>query len=702
MDDEDARLRLAMDAVGMTTWDSSVVDGEIVKGLVFWSEKGAALLGLDASFLVQAFPELLRYVHPEDVAHVLDTLQCSADALTDYELQYRVIRADGALRWLRAKAQVVPNEEGVAIRTLGLVWDVTAAVEKDIANIEAMQISGSALASIADGVVITDTRGKVQYLNKAAEDITGWTTGTAAGTDVGDILRVFDEATGMQLETITHSCLQRNETIGLAPGGRLATRDGRMVALDESAAPIWSSQQKLLGAVTVFRDVTHQRSLSAEISWQASHDPLTGLLNRREFENRVAAALHAAKSDRIVHTLLYIDLDQFKLVNDTAGHAAGDALLQQLTQLLQSRMRESDVLARLGGDELGVLLSHCALDQGYFIAEQIRETVRTFTFTWDSRAFVVGASIGIVAITPETTSVSELLVAADEACYAAKAQGRNRVHVHHVSDELLARRHRETVWVARLDDAIRNARLRLHAMPIHSLKGGQPDHQEVLLRLMDSGVETLPEAFIPAAERYNMMPAIDRWVIAEVCRYIATADAAESGAAPLADAERALSRSYSINLSGLSLVDEQLYDFIVQQFLEYRIEPGKVCFEITETAVIANVAKAQALMARLSALGCRFSLDDFGSGLSSFAYLRTLPVHYLKIDGIFVKGIADDPVNRAMVEAIHKVGQVIGLQTVAEYVEDEETLAVVREIGIDFAQGYAIGRPHAMTPGSGH
>jgi diguanylate cyclase (GGDEF)-like protein len=494
--------------------------------------------------------------------------------------------------------------------------------------------------------------------------------------------------------------LNLKQAISVSSQNQLVTRDHRHVAVEESAAPIWSDTGELLGAVVVFRDVSHERKLTKQLSWNASHDTLTGLINRREFEVQIATALHSAKEDGHVHALLYMDLDQFKIVNDTCGHSAGDLLLQLLSKMLQTQMRDSDILARLGGDELGVLLPHCPPDQALLIADDLRQSIKNFRFVWDDHTFELGVSIGVVEINHNSKSMTELLIAADQACYLAKERGRNRVHLYQESDLRLARRQGEMLWVSRLNEAFEHQYFRLYAQPIVGLGEQDGAHDEVLIRIQPGkGDLILPGAFIPAAERYDMMTAIDRWVIRAVCRHMQNMrDSLGAEQAYIEDRQPAPAQ-YSVNLSGTSLGDEGLHDYIVEQFVEHDIAPEQICFEITETAVIANLLKAQTFMAGLKALGCRFSLDDFGSGLSSFAYLKALPVDFLKIDGIFIRDIATNAINRALVKAINEVGHVMGISTVAEYVEDEPTLEVVRELGLDYAQGYAVGllRPLSVS-----
>lgn len=700
MGDQQKRLQMALEAAHMAIWDSRIVAGQVIDGTVIWSARGATLLGLEERALTQPFRSFLDYVHAGDRDKVIKVLQEGVRQRGGYALQYRVVWPDGSEHWLAAKAHIFMDAGGHPERTLGIIWDVTEHMARELMIAERKELAEVTLNSIGDGVITTDPQGKTRSLNRVAEQLTGWSNELAQGLDIWETLNLVDEHTGEPLEHVAIKCLRQRQAIGISTHAQLVTREGRRIAVEESAAPIWSRDGDILGAVVVFRDVSHERKLSQQLSWQGTHDALTGLINRREFEHLVAGALHTAKQDGHVHALLYLDLDQFKVINDTCGHGAGDVLLQLLAKMLQAQMRDSDILARLGGDELGVLLPHCPLEHARLIGEQLRQSVREFRFAWDERSFELGVSIGMVEISQDSKSMSELLSAADQACYLAKEQGRNRIHVYQESDVMLAQRHGEMLWISRLNEAFAHDYFRLYAMPIVHLRDGPEQHDEVLIRIRNGqGDLILPGAFIPAAERYDMMLSIDRWVIRAVCQHIQSVRDSLPPLAALAESRRRTPALYSVNLSGMSLADTGLQDYITGQFVQFAIAPEQICFEITETAVIANLPKAQVFMRQLKAIGCRFSLDDFGSGFSSFGYLKALPVDYLKIDGVFVRDIASNAINRALVKAINEVGHVMGLKTVAEYVENAATLAIIRELGIDYAQGYAVGNLRPLTAG---
>ncbi|MEO0854188.1 MAG: EAL domain-containing protein, partial [Cyanobacteria bacterium J06648_11] len=432
--------------------------------------------------------------------------------------------------------------------------------------------------------------------------------------------------------------------------------------------PIYSREGKPIGTVLVFRDVSKSRQLSRQLSHQASHDALTGLVNRREFKSRLAAAIASAREQDLQHVLCYMDLDQFKIVNDTCGHGAGDELLRQLSELLRHRIRTTDVLARLGGDEFGILLLQCPRDRAERIADELREHIASYRFVWQDKIFTVGASIGLVAIDAETCEIEEVLGAADAACYAAKARGRNCIQVYQTDDSNLARQRGERQWITRIEQALAVNRFVLYGqeiVPITTRPDGQPrpHHCEILLRLRDEADQVVPPmAFIPAAERYGLMPQIDRWVVSSFLRQFRTA--CHVGAGQPCD------RVFTINLSGASLSDERFWQFLDAELAQSSLAPQNLCFEITETAAIANLSEVTEFIRKLKQLGCKFALDDFGSGMSSFSYLKTLPVDYLKIDGSFIKSIQSNAIDRVMVESFIDISHAMGIQTIAEFVEN--------------------------------
>jgi diguanylate cyclase (GGDEF)-like protein len=476
--------------------------------------------------------------------------------------------------------------------------------------------------------------------------------------------------------------LAENRIVSFRRDIDLVRRDGSKIGIDDSAAPICDPDGKITGGVLIFRDVSAARDFTRQRSWEAAHDVLTGLANRREFEGLVEASVASARNTGKHHVVCYMDLDQFKVVNDTCGHAAGDDLLKDLAGLLQSRIRESDTLARLGGDEFGLLLDGCSLERAQFIAADLLAAVGNFRFNRDANVFTLSVSIGLAAVTGDGSS-AETLSMADTACYWAKEQGRNRVCVYRTGDSDMAARRREMGWIARINSALAEDRFTLYHqsyLPLNTAAGGCK-HFEVLLRMIDEdGNLVQPGSFLPAAERYNLMPAIDRWVVRTVfARYHALV--AEWGGEPL---------TCAINLSGTSLNAEGFIDFIRQQAIEHALPPHSICFEITETAAINNLHKAAEFILECKSMGFLFALDDFGTGTSSFGYLKNLPVDYLKIDGGFVKNLERDAIDKAMTETINHIGHIMGIKTVAEFAENDAIIRELRSMGVDYAQGYGI------------
>ena len=589
-----------------------------------------------------------------------------------------------------------PIQTGDGMLVVAAIRDVTARKQAEAALLqskEALSLQKEriqvTLESIGDAVITTDARGRVNYCNAVAEALTGWSRTEAHGQAVSAVFSIVNEDTGEPVDDPVARCLSEDRVVGLAGHSLLINRYGHEYAIQDSAAPIRDREGALLGVVLVFSDVSEQRRMTREISHRASHDELTGLVNRREFELRLERVLEAAHNDHSEHVLCFMDLDQFKVVNDSCGHAAGDVLLGQIADLFRQHLRETDTLARIGGDEFGLLLEHCGLDQAKRVVNILRDAVAEYRFAWDDKPFRIGVSIGVVVVNKDSRSTENLMHAADSACYMAKEAGRNCVRIFHEHDAELARRHGEMQWVSLIQKALEEDDFELYAQLIESV---DPDSAiglrcEVLLRLVDeAGRITLPSVFMPAAERYGLAARIDLWVIDHMFRWLA-------GQPEVVDRLELC----SINLSGHSLSDH-LFEAQVLRQLETTGVPGeKICFEITETAAIANLNNATRFIQTLKSHGCRFALDDFGSGLSSFAYLKNLPVDFLKIDGAFVKDMVEDPIDLAMVRAINEIGQLMGKQTIAEYVENAAIRDQLREVGVDFVQGFALSRPQPIA-----
>lgn len=544
------------------------------------------------------------------------------------------------------------------------------------------------LHCIGDAVITTDEAGLVEYMNPVAETLTGWTLDEVRGRSMETVVHVVHEQSRERIRDLASKTQSADEGGRLADQCVLVGRGGQEYAIHVSVAPIRNREGKVFGVVVTFKDMTVTRRLAQEMAYQATHDALTGLVNRREFEHRLQRVLTTARVEKTEHALCYLDLDQFKVINDTCGHAAGDELLRQLGTLLQVQARKRDTLARIGGDEFGIVLERCSITQAARVAEAMRAAIQDFQFLWENRSFSIGVSIGLVPVTEASASVDSVLRAADSACYTAKEEGRNRIHVYRQDDVKLARRHGEMQWVVRLPQALAENRFHLNFQPIAPISRVEcaGAHYELLLRMEDeSGHMVAPGAFLPAAERYNMAVKIDTWVVGTALQWLKHHPKHVAGL-----------RLCAINLSGLSLGNEEFLDFVQYQLKETAIDPRQICFEVTETAVITNLAAAKQFISVMGRKGCQFALDDFGSGLCSFAYLKNLPVQFLKIDGSFVKDVLNDPFDVAMVRSIHAIGQVMGKQTIAEFVENEAILEIVQTMGIDYAQGYRIGRPRPI------
>jgi len=606
------------------------------------------------------------------------------------EAEYELKRRDGSAITITENARLNRDERGQPIGFEGTVTDITERKRAEQQFYDEKERAEVTLQSIADAVITTDRSGTVDYINPVAEKMTGWPSDEACGRNVNGIVKLVKDGGKELIDDPVSLALASGDPIHLADQTALVSRRGLEVPIQATVAPIRDRTGQTAGAVIVFSDVSRERRMKRLLSYQAAHDGLTGLINRREFESRLGSAIESARADKnIRHAMIYVDLDQFKVVIDTCGHPAGDQLLRQVTCLLQTRVRANDVLARLGGDEFGVLLEHCTPEQALRIADTLRQAIHDLRFQWGTSTMQIGASLGIVEIDQHTETVATLLSAADIACYSAKDSGRNRVQVYDPASA--SARHREMRWMARLTNARDEGRLEIVFQPIVRIAESSKTrpHYELLLRLLDeNGQMVLPDEFIPAAERYNLMPSLDRWVVEKVLRdhVPSTRDGVEEAAFTV-----------SINLSGTTLSDPGFLEFLVDTLEAHEPTPGALCFEVTETAAITNLGNASYLMREMASRGCLIALDDFGSGLSSFNYLRTLPVNYLKIDGKFVQNVASDPIDRSMVEAIVQIGRAIGIETVAERVETPAVLETLRRIGVGYAQGFLCGRPTPMA-----
>lgn len=545
------------------------------------------------------------------------------------------------------------------------------------------------LESIADGVITTDAENRVEYMNPIAQSLSGWDLNEARGQPLTDVFTLIDEESEARIDIPFPAGLPSDRRLTKAEQIMLLHRNGEQCfAIEESAAPIRARSGIIIGMVLVFHDVTENRQLNREIAYQASHDPLTQLLNRREFKRRLQQLSEHAKADNSTHSLLYLDLDRFKIVNDTCGHEAGDMLLRQIATVLQQPIRAQDTLARLGGDEFGVLLERCDREQGLHIAEKLRQGVEEYRFSWQKHVFTIGVSIGLVEISAAHGQLNELLSMADSACYQAKDTGRNRIVVYQPQVE---EQQQEMRWLQRLDSSFAEDRFALYYQPIFSLAeanaGTAFHHCEILVRMEDNEGQPIPPgAFFSTAERYNLLSKLDRWVVLHTLNWLYNQ----------LEQNQTIQR-VSINIAARSLTHPGFVRFIAQQLETLHISPRCLCFELNEVDVLNHLIDAEHFIKELKELGCCFALDDFGSGLSAFSYLKALPLDFVKIHGSFI-GSLEDSTDYAIVQAINQISHVMGMQTIAEAVETQAALYALQRIGVDYAQGYLFGQPQPLPP----
>ena len=591
---------------------------------------------------------------------------------------------DSEDRFKRVSVRPLAMHPGYCLLQICDVDAETALQEQAGRTCLAEQRSLAMLASIEDAVILLDGDDFIEYANLAAECMTGYPASEMVGCNLNEFYRVFEEGGDSRRPLDTHDIL-RIENRPL----QLMHREGLTFPIEQTITRLRGDKGQVEGLVLVFKDVSQSRKLAAQLNWQATHDHTTRLYNRAEFDRRLSQLLEEAEVEGSEHCLLYMDIDRFKVVNDNCGHVAGDELLRQVGSLIKHIIRSNDLLARIGGDEFAILLGNCSQDVALRIAETIRSEFQAFRFAWGDKVFSQSVSIGLVSIDKQSQGLQQVLSYADTACFAAKEAGRNQIHVFHPEESVAALRHGEAQWVTRIRSALEEDRFTLYVQPIQPLGGpadGLPNY-EVLIRMIGESGEVIPPgAFIPAAERYDLMPSIDHWVVEQLV------DAVTGLNCRLQPGQRLF-----VNLSGQSLCHEETLQGLIQLLRHPGLPQQLFCFEVTETAAIANLTSANHFMQALRQFGCEFALDDFGSGLSSFGYLKHLPVEYLKIDGGFVKDMIKDRIDESMVEAINRIGHIMGMETIAEFVEDDEILQRLVSIGVDFAQGFGIRRPFPIS-----
>jgi diguanylate cyclase (GGDEF)-like protein/PAS domain S-box-containing protein len=687
------RMGLAVKAGGIGLWE---YDDQTKK--FWWDGQMSALYGIGDAERVLSFSDWVERIHPDDRQKAVAAGSFAFENREPFDCEFRVMMRDGHLRHVRALADRVPDEDGQSGLMAGTCWDITEHKHLTEALFQEKERLHITLRSIGDAVISTDIDGRITFINPSAAELTGWQADEALGRPLDAVFAVVDEATGAEAASIVAECLSGARTKMSREGVLLLSRTGVRRDIRDTAAPLTTPDGRIIGAVLVFQDMTEARRLQRQLTHSAMHDALTGLANRASFERALRSACETVADDDREHVLGFIDLDRFKIINDTAGHAAGDALLREIGRVIRHTVRASDLTARLGGDEFGFLLYDCAVDQAELVAAKIIEAIRAIPFAWDGRPYDVAASIGIAVISRTSQVPSELLSQADIACYAAKGSGRARLAVYRSEESDAVRHHRDLHMAAEIRGAIENDRFCLYAQEIMPLRAGQGrgHHVEILLRMLDpQGKLIEPSAFIPAAERYDLMANIDRWVIRTVLRRYGERLSSSAG-----------DMSVFVNLSANSLNEPDFASFLSDELAASAVPPGRFNLEITETAFINNWSASTKVIAAARAAGAAIVLDDFGTGLSSFAYLKRFPVDYLKIDGSFMGNLKRNGVDRAIVESINDIAHKLGAATIAECIEDSETIEVVRAMGVDHAQGFAIAMPVPLddilaTAGSG-
>ena len=628
----------------------------------------------------------LELIHPEDREKHTAEIERVLAGKGSLKAEIRLVLPSGAVRWISTRAEAIRDGEGRLTRLIGVAQDFTERRLAEGALFREIDRAQVTLSSIADGVIRTDARGAVDFLNPVAERMTGCSLSQAYGRPLSEVYHVVDETTRTPSFDPVEQCLREQRQIAV-PGSRILLHaEGVEFTITDSVVPIRNREGEIVGAVLVFKDLSQVREMEEEMNHLARHDALTGLINRRAFEEEVEALIEETNGNGRKHALCYLDLDEFTLINDSCGHAAGDEFIRQITSVLVGKVRSSDIVARMGGDEFGILLTNCGFKRAGSIAKDLAEAVRRVRFSWEDRVYAVGVSIGLVPISSDSECAEMVLKAADAACHVAKETGRNRIHVYQEGDTAIAERSGEMQWISRIHKALAEDRFTLYQQPLAPLseRASPGPLHEILVRMLDEdGALVPPNDFIPSAERYHLISAIDRWVIRNALSALSQVDE---------------SIRFILNVSGQSVSEDTFQSFVMGQFRTTGVAPERVFFEITETVAIADLQRAMRFISIFKGLGCRFVLDDFGKGVSSYTYLKNLPVDFLKIEGEFIRRMLDDPIEAAIVNSINQVGQVVGLETIAECVETEEIFDAVRQAGIDYAQGYWLARPAPLDP----
>lgn len=689
---EHERLRNLIEGTNAGTWEWNVQTGEVIV-----NPRWAAILGWSIEELGTVTNQFRADIsHPDELTQTRLLLRDHFAGRSDaYVTEVRLRHREGHWVWVEDRGRLITRTaDGRPEWVFGVHIDISERKRRDEALLrlsaelaEQHELMRVTLRSIGDAVITTDASGLISWLNPVAERMTGWLSSEALGRPLMQVFHIVNEETREPAPDPVAACMEEGRIVGLAQQTLLISRHNTEYGIQDSAAPILNSEGEMLGVVLVFHDVSEQRRLSGEMTYRATHDALTGLVNRAEFETRMLRTLRHAQENDSYHALMYIDLDQFKLVNDACGHAIGDQLLQQVSKLLADAIRARDTLARLGGDEFAIILEHCTMDQASRVAQKICDRMDAFRFVHEDRRFRIGASIGLVPVDKRWTSTSAIQQAADTSCYAAKEAGRNRVHAWFDTDAAMRARNHEIQWTSRIESALDGDGFELFAQRIECLTPqARGIHAEVLLRLRNAdGSLVLPGSFLPAAERFHLISRVDRWVLSRSVGWLRDL--------PSPDCVESL----SVNLSGQSVGDRAFHAWVYDLFAEVGPEVcTRLCLEITETAAVTNLADAAVFIRQVRAAGVKVSLDDFGAGASSFGYLKALPVDYLKIDGQYIRNLVNDKLDDATVRCFVDVARLTGLKTVAEFVDNAEVLSRLQVIGVDYAQGYLLHRPEPI------
>jgi len=685
------RLALATHGGGIGVWELDLQAS--AQGTLSWDDAMWRLHGQEAPHGRRITPAgWCRQLQRQDRRTALQAVRGAISGGPQFDGEWRVDWPDGTTHVLHGSGRVLRDGAGRPLRLSGVCWDVSKErrLQQQIeVQHELLEVT---LQCIGDAVLTTDAQGRVSWLNPVAQRLTGWTAAEARGQPASRVFVAQLEDAHEPLPDPVQRCLASGQPSQLPGGAVLLARDGTRRAVDDSVAPIRGEAGRVLGAVLVFRDVTQQRRQFDEISWRASHDGLTGLVNRTEFGQRLARTFERARRDGSQHVVLALDLDRFKLINDHCGHAAGDEVLSQVAQRLEAGVRSRDTVARLGGDEFAALLENCSPQEALHVAQKLCDTLDQYRYVHGEQSFRIGASIGVAPLDTRWPDAEAALREADGCCMLAKEQGRNRVHVWAPDDATLRTHQSEHRWAARLQQALDEDRFELDLQRVMAAQGTEDDGRlrgELLLRLREhDGTRVQPAAFMPAAERFHIAPRLDRWVLRQA---VALLQRKEGDGVPEIAA-------LSVNLSGLTLQDAAFHQEARALLLQLGPErAGALCLEITETAVITRLAEAAHFIAQMRALGARIALDDFGAGASSFGYLKALPVDVLKIDGQFVRELLTDPLDQAAVRSFVDVARTLGLTTVAQCVETPEVLLELVRLGVSEVQGFLLHRPEPVT-----